>query len=201
MASPIHLSAASVSCTPNDGGSADDSWHYAVGCPTGTDEDDCESPYPNGFDGELYPITTLLGDVYQNIAGYLFVFNDTLYCGTLQYFDSTADPKVPNNANIWKSKDGLTWEKITVSGFDDDQIIMFESFASFKNKLYVSGSKSANTELYRARWRESLLPGQRKAGNSSRHTSNKKSRSIMLRDFYYFNRHTPGPNLNGNLLI
>ena len=132
-----------------NGGSEDGSWHYSVGCPTGTPQDQCESQYPNGFDDAKYPEAVGGETAYQNIAGYLFVFNDTLYCGTLQmYWGPYKDKNYPNGANIWKSADGLSWTKITGDGFKDDQIIMFEAFATYKDKLYVSGSKSANTELY-----------------------------------------------------
>ena len=131
-----------------NGGSADGSWHYSVGCPTGTPQEQCESKYPNGFDNAKYPGAVAATPAYQNIAGYLFVFNNTLYCGTLQmYWGPYRDKNYPNGAHIWKSKDGISWKKITVDGFKDDQIIMFEAFATYKDKLYVSGSKSANTEL------------------------------------------------------
>jgi hypothetical protein len=133
-----------------NGGSEDGSWHYSVGCPTGISQDQCEAQYPNGFDGKLYDKKILgFGTPYKNIAGYLFVFNDALYCGTLQMFwGPYKEENIPNGAHIWKSKDGLAWENITSDGFSDDQVIMFEAFATYKGKLYVSGSKSANTELY-----------------------------------------------------
>ena len=65
------------------GSSADGAWQYSVG---GDPANGGSSVYPNGFDNAKYPEQVGGLTAYQNIAGYLFVFNNTLYCGTLQMY-------------------------------------------------------------------------------------------------------------------
>ena len=37
------------------------------------------------------------------------------------------------------------WQQVTDNGFGDNHIINFEAFTQFNGKLYVSGSKGANS--------------------------------------------------------
>jgi hypothetical protein len=48
-------------------------------------------------------------------------------------------------SHIWRTKDGINWQQVTVDGFGDDYIIGFEAFTVFDESLYVSGSKGASS--------------------------------------------------------
>ncbi|MCX8044926.1 MAG: hypothetical protein N3B18_12475 [Desulfobacterota bacterium] len=117
------------------GSSEDGAWHYSVG---GT------SAYPNGFDGYRYSDGN-----YQNLSVNLFAFGNTMYAGIVtQYIPEYTIP--PDKAELkgsqlWRTRDGVTWTQVTDNGFGDADIIIFEAFATYNGKLYVSGSKGASS--------------------------------------------------------
>lgn len=118
-----------------DGSPADGSWHYAVGG---------DAAIPVGFDGLLHPEPTLTSwGVYENIAAVLYPFGRELYLGMLTLYEPgfSADAQYMTGAEMWKTSDGITWTQVTDNGFGDTQTVAFEGFATFGNRLYVSGSK------------------------------------------------------------
>jgi len=119
----------------DDGSSADGSWHYAVGG---------DSLIPVGFDGLVHPEPTLTSwGVYENIAAVLYPFGRNLYLGMLTLYEPGFDAyeQYMTGAEMWKTSDGIQWTQVTDDGFGDMQTVAFEGFATFNNRLYVSGSK------------------------------------------------------------
>jgi len=128
------LGGARVLYSPN-GSSEDGNWFYSVGG---------SSEIPNGFDGIKnggYPSS------YQNIAVNLFPFADYLYAGIICTYTPSlgATEEYLTGSHIWKTNDGVKWQKVTGNGFGDDYIINFEAFTTFADTLYVSGSKGASS--------------------------------------------------------
>jgi len=133
------IAGARVVYTPN--GSADDgNWFYSAGGDSGI---------PNGFDGAFNegasPFRGL--NFYKNIVANVFSTKDYLWAGlTSSYIPPLGGTEeYLTGAQIWKTSDGRTWQQITDNGFGDRFIINFEAFTEFNRKLYVSGSKGANS--------------------------------------------------------
>ncbi len=103
-----------------------------------------DSEIPNGFDGV---INGAMDDTYQNIAVNLFTYNGTMYGGLVTTYipEYGADETYLTGSHIWKTDDGLTWARVTGNGFRDREIIIFEAFAEYNGRLYVSGSKGASS--------------------------------------------------------
>ncbi|MEE9504926.1 MAG: CFI-box-CTERM domain-containing protein [Thermodesulfobacteriota bacterium] len=105
-----------------DSGSEDDgAWSYSVGG---------DASELDGF-----------GDV-TNIGSHLYVFDSTLYAGTISNVGFNTD-STTNGADIWKgtgSGENLTWTPVTEDGFGDSSIAQFEAFTTFDGMLYVAGS-------------------------------------------------------------
>jgi hypothetical protein len=122
------------------GSSEDGSWFYSAGGDSGI---------PNGFDGLIIPASPGLGaeKIYKNIAVNLFAYNDYLYAGLIVVPPTMAGltNDYLTGSQIWKTRDGRTWEQVTGDGFGDPYVLTFEAFAVFNNMLYVSGSRASNT--------------------------------------------------------
>jgi hypothetical protein len=52
---------------------------------------------------------------------------------------------IPKPLETIAAKNGTAWERVNEPGFGDNYIINFEAFTQFNKKLYVSGSKGANS--------------------------------------------------------
>ncbi|MEE8383112.1 MAG: hypothetical protein V3V90_07290 [Thermodesulfobacteriota bacterium] len=133
------IGGARVLYTPN-GSSEDGSWFYSVGGISGI---------PNGFDGTLNEGASAKSkiDFYRNIVANLYATDDYLWCGLVSsYIPPLGGTKeYLKGSQIWKTSDGKTWQQVTDNGFGDNHIINFEAFTRFNDKLYVSGSKGANS--------------------------------------------------------
>jgi len=123
-----------ISVLYSDTGSPEDgSWFYSVGG---------DSAYPDGFDGRLMDTDDpIFAGTYNNIAPYLYEFDNELYAGIV----IMKSEKATTGAHIWKTPDGTNWVKITGNGFGDTDVLAFEAFARFGDTLYVSASKASAT--------------------------------------------------------
>jgi hypothetical protein len=85
--------------------------------------------------------------MYQNVAVNLFPFEDYLYAGLVATYAPTmgATKEYLTGSHIWKTGDGINWQKVTDDGFGDDYVVGFEAFTTFNNTLYVAGSKGASS--------------------------------------------------------
>ncbi len=128
------LGGARVLYTTN-GSAEDGSWIYSVGG---------DGSLPAGFDGAK---NGGIPTMHQNVAVNLFPFEDHLYAGLVATFAPTmgATEEYLTGSHIWRTKDGINWQQVTVDGFGDDYIIGFEAFTVFDEALYVSGSKGASS--------------------------------------------------------
>ncbi len=126
------LAGTRVLYTPT-GSSEDGSWAHSVG-------DD--AAVPNGFDGRRNCGNPI---IYQNIASNLFVFNKTLYAGTVTLYSPPlgATDRFLTGAQLWKTTDGTTWQPVTLNGFGDTHITSIECFAEFNGTLYVGVNKGS----------------------------------------------------------
>ncbi len=114
------------------GGPEDGTWKYAVGG---------SSSIPDGFDG----VADFLG-FGANIGTNLYVFDSTLYAGTLMVKLNSPIPVISpefDGADIWRATgpaESLVWSRITGDGFGDVGIQHFESFCTYESALYVVAS-------------------------------------------------------------
>ena len=133
------IAGARVLYTPN-GSSEDGNWFYSAGG---------ESGIPNGFDGALNEGASTNSGIsfYRNIVANLYATENYLWSGLVSsYIPPLGGTKeYLKGSQIWKTSDGKTWQQVTDNGFGDNCIINFESFTQFNDKLYVSGSKGANS--------------------------------------------------------
>jgi len=106
----------------DSGSTTDGAWVYAVGG---------DNPsYSDGF-----------GDT-DTIGSHLYVYNSTLYAGTI------VNPS--DGADIWKGEgpgDDLTWTRVTGDGFGDETILQFEAFTTFGDTLYVAASNARASDF------------------------------------------------------
>ena len=118
-----------------NGSSEDGSWFYSVGG---------DGTLPAGFDGI---INGGIPTMHQNVAVNLFPFEDYLYAGLVATYAPTmgATEEYLTGSHIWKTGDGINWQKVTGDGFGDDYVVGFEGFTTFANALYVSASKGASS--------------------------------------------------------
>jgi hypothetical protein len=118
-----------------NGSSEDGSWFYSVGG---------DGTLPPGFDDI---INGGIPTMHQNVAVNLFPFEDYLYAGLVATYAPTmgATTEYLTGSHIWKTGDGINWQKVTTDGFGDDYVVGFEAFTTFNNTLYVSGSKGASS--------------------------------------------------------
>jgi hypothetical protein len=128
------LGGARVLYTTN-GSAKDGSWLYSVGG---------DGSLPAGFDGA---VNGGIPSMFQNVAVNLFPFENHLYAGLVAtYAPATgATEEYLTGSHIWRTKDGINWQPVTLDGFGDDYVVGFEAFATFDGKLYVSGSKGASS--------------------------------------------------------
>jgi hypothetical protein len=133
------IAGARVMYTPN-GSAEDGSWFYSAGGNSGI---------PNGFDGTLNEGASANRaiDFYSNIVANLYATENYLWSGLVSsYIPPVGGTKeYLKGSQVWKTSDGITWQQVTDNGFGDKHIINFESFTQFNDKLYVSGSKGANS--------------------------------------------------------
>jgi len=128
------LGGARVLYTTN-GSWKDGSWLYSVGG---------DGLLPAGFDGK---VNGGIPSMYQNVAVNLFPFNNHLYAGLVATFApaSGATADYLTGSHIWRTKDGINWQQVTVDGFGDNYVVGFEAFTVFDGELYVSASKGASS--------------------------------------------------------
>ena len=133
------LAGARVLYTEN-GSSEDGNWFFSVGG---------DSILPNGFDGITNNgASDFLGEtIFQNLAVNLFPFKDYLYAGlTCLYMPAYgATEEYLTGSQIWKTRDGQTWEQVTDNGFGDVNVLNFEAFTDFNDTLYLAASRASNT--------------------------------------------------------
>jgi len=124
----------------SNGRSEDGSWFYSVGGDSGI---------PNGFDGALNEGASAHRkiDFYRNIVANLYATENYLWVGLVSSYIPPlgGTEEYLKGSQIWKTSDGITWQQVTDNGFGDNHIINFEAFTQFNDKLYVSGSKGANS--------------------------------------------------------
>jgi len=104
----------------SSGSDVDGAWSYSVGG---------GAAVADGF-----------GDA-TNIGSHLYVFDSTLYAGTISNIGFNPGPT--NGADIWKGTGpgvSMTWIRVTGDGFSDTSIAQFEAFTTFGGTLYVAGS-------------------------------------------------------------
>ena len=118
-----------------NGSSEDGSWFYSVGG---------DGMLPEGFDGK---VNGGAPTIYQNVAVNLFPFGDYLYGGLVSTFAPAtgATKEYLTGSHVWKTSDGISWQKVTDDGFSDDYVVAFEGFTTFAHSLYVSASKGASS--------------------------------------------------------
>ena len=105
----------------NSGSTNDGAWIYSVGG---------GAAVTDGF-----------GDV-TNIGSHLYVFDSSLYAGTISNIGFNSGPTT-NGADIWKGTGpgtSMTWTRVTGNGFGDKSIAQFEAFKTFWGAMYVAGS-------------------------------------------------------------
>ncbi len=114
------------------GSAADDAWTFVVGYETGA--------LPDGFDGVTGPLV-----FSSNVGMHLFTFNNTLYVGTLKMklYDNPIPVIDPawDGADLWKATgtaDNLVWTRITSNAFGDENVLLFDSFCTYNDSLYVT---------------------------------------------------------------
>ena len=133
------IAGARVVYTPN-GSAEDGSWFYSAGGDTGI---------PNGFDGTLNKGASATSgmDFYRNIVANIYTTENYLWAGLVSsYIPPLGGTKeYLKGSQLWKTSDGKMWQQVTDNGFGDNHIINFEAFTQFNGKLYVSGSKGANS--------------------------------------------------------
>ncbi|RMF92341.1 MAG: hypothetical protein D6734_12535 [Candidatus Schekmanbacteria bacterium] len=121
--------------SPKDG-----SWFYSVGG---------NGKLPAGFDGKTNKGASMVmkKPVFETIAVQLFPYGDYLYAGLVRLYMPLmgAGAETLTGSQIWKTKDGINWVEVTKNGFGDKTILNFQSFCVYKDNLYVSGSRAANT--------------------------------------------------------
>ena len=118
-----------------NGSEKDGSWIYSVGG---------DGLLPAGFDGAM---NGGIPSMYQNVAVNLFPFENHLYAGLVAtYAPATgATEEYLTGSHIWRTKDGINWQQVTVDGFGDDYVVGFEAFTIFAGELHVSASKGASS--------------------------------------------------------
>lgn len=113
----------------------DADWSYSVGG---------DSAIPSGFDNKKN-VGIFFLVMYQNIAANLFEFDQTLYAAMVTNFS----PKLGvgqnklSGAGLWKTKDGLEWEPVTVNGFADRHVVSFDAFVEYNGSLYIGSTKAS----------------------------------------------------------
>lgn len=95
------------------------------------------------FDGANWTVVFNdgFGDPFNYSSGGAAVFQDYLYVGTVSQDINTVnwgDPAAnPSPSQIWRSKDGLTWEVVVKDGFGDWTNYKLESLYVFEGQLYA----------------------------------------------------------------
>ncbi len=109
----------------------DGSWLYSVGG---------DAEVPAGFDGKRNLGSLMM---HQNIAVNLMPFNNELYAGLVSVYAPTvgATQQYLTGAQLWKTSDGVVWQRYTADGFGDRNVIAFEAFSTYNGALYVAGNK------------------------------------------------------------
>ncbi len=122
------------------GSSDDGSWFYSVGG---------DGKLPAGFDGKTNKGASLVmkKPVHETIAVQLFPYDEYLYAGLVRLYMPLmgAGAETITGSHIWKTKDGINWEKVTDNGFGDRTVLNFQAFTVYKGNLFVAGSRAANT--------------------------------------------------------
>lgn len=106
----------------------------------------------NGFGYDQFPPEAFVMDTPGSFA----VFQDYLYLGVTTLDFGTVDWGVPENnispAEIWRTKDGMNWERVVDEGFGVWHNVKPESLYVFEGRLYVA--------TYSYRWTDDVpVPG------------------------------------------
>lgn len=78
------------------------------------------------------------GDAHNKDVMDMIPYKGMLYASTGNYEQQTV-------GQIWRSADGVTWEAVTTDAFDQRGVVIyFNTFAIYKDRLYVSASTAKN---------------------------------------------------------
>ncbi len=94
-------------------------------------------------------VTNGFGNANNMVIHSLEVFSGSLYAGTYGY-NFWGPPYTSSGGEVWRTSDGLTWVKVSASGFGDLNNYAFSALAAYKGFLYVGAmNMNADNQIWR----------------------------------------------------